>query len=368
MPSSCQGGFCSLVLPNINKNIDGSGDGTNNNNSTNSSSYTSSVFNKQHAKSLSKSEKRLKRSRQRDRVIQLLRWVLTDEEYSTLEESGDLVTLRVAHYEGDNRNSNDNGSNCNNIQEGYWIDEDSIMLARREHRPELARLAFAEFQSSLGDDGFDMDGDCAAGVGSGERTNTVLEPLCCSSCSSNDGNAIVCSVCFNVYDLLRQARALLDASMQQRDDQEEEEDDEACTDAVVDAPAVIASKHQQTDNGPSKESAVDEGKSKKKKDSNTKKHIIQSSTKPSQTPKDDEQKPKKKKKKRSRRRKRNRKQMEENSKVHVLVAEADEVRILSNVSYSHSQLVSISLIVVCYLCITSDNFKTSQTSFRERRI
>ena len=31
MPSSCQGGFCSLVLPNINKNnIDG-GDGTNNN-------------------------------------------------------------------------------------------------------------------------------------------------------------------------------------------------------------------------------------------------------------------------------------------------------------------------------------------------
>ena len=363
MPSSCQGGFCSLVLPNINKKIDGSGDGTNNNSSTNSSSYTSSVFNKQHAKSLSKSEKRLKRSRQRDRVIQLLRWVLTDEEYSTLEESGDLVTLRVAHYEGDNHRNNNNGSNCNNIQEGYWIDEDSIMLARREHRPELARLAFAEFQSSLGDDGFDMDGDCAAGLGSGERTNTVLEPLCCS-CSSNDGHAIVCSVCFNVYDLLRQARALLDASMQQRDDQEEEEEDKACTDTVVDAAAVIASKHQQTDNDPSKESAADEG-------SNTKKHIIQSSTKPShQTPKDEEQKPKKKKKKRSRRRKRNRKQMEENSKVHVLVAEADEVRILSNVSFIHTNAnssVSHSLFVCC-LCITSDNFKTSQTSFRERRI
>lgn len=345
MPSSCQGGFCSLVLPNINKNNIEGGDGTNNNNNSTNSSYTSSVFNKQHAKSLSKSEKRLKRSRQRDRVIQLLRWVLTDEEYSTLEESGDLVTLRVAHYDGDTHRNNNN-DNGNNIQEGHWIDEDSIMLARREHRPELARLAFAEFQSSLGDDGLDMDGDCAAGLGSGERTNTVLEPLSCS-CSSNDGNAIVCSICFNVYDLLRQARALLDASMQQRDDDDEEEaEDEACTDTVVNTEAVITTTHQQTDNEPSRKTvAADEGNSKKKKkDSNTKKEIIQSSTKPShQTPRDEEQnQPKKKRKKRSRRRKRNRKQMEENSKVHVLVAEADEVRILSNVSFFTNANSSVS--------------------------
>ncbi|KAK1738299.1 hypothetical protein QTG54_010968 [Skeletonema marinoi] len=284
----CQGGFCSLVLPH-------DGDTTTNH------GYTS-VFQKQ-ANSLSKGEKRLKRSRQRDRAIRLLQWVLTDEEYSTLEGSGDLVTLRV------------NDCKRDDDKEGYWVDEASIILARREHRPELARLAFAEFRSSLGGVGdcCGLDGDCAAGGGGYANANTVMEP--CSS--GNEGDVIVCNNCYNVYGSLRQARALL--NRQERNDQEVEEDsaDTFVPRETGQSSSELVSTPQIDAPSPSEKAAASE------KATNCQMHT-QSSTDPSRND-DDNPKPKKKKKKRSKRRKRNRKQLEENSKVHILVAESDEI-------------------------------------------
>lgn len=270
MPS-CQGGFCSLALPH---------DGEVGNNH----GYTS-VFKKQSSLS-SKGERRLKRSRQRDRAILHLQWVLTDEEYSSLEESGDLVTLRVHDCECDNKN-------------GYWVDEASIILAKREHRPELARLAFAEFQSSLGDAGdcCGLDGDCAAGGGGYANAKTVPEPGSCG----DEGDVIVCSNCYNIYDSLKQARALLKA-------QERKEEDTAKTFETREI-------GQQPSTEIVKTVATDKDRAQTK-----------ASVNPSRSD-DDNIKPKKKKKKRSKRRKRNKKLLEENSKVHILVAESDEVRL-----------------------------------------
>ena len=116
----CKGGFCELVLPNNNAPPPPPPFSNNN----------------KGASSLSKREKRLQKSRERDRAIRLLKWVLTENEYSSLEESGDLVRLRVKPNGRDD--------------DGHWIDGEAVNLARKEHRPDLARLAFAEFQSSLG--------------------------------------------------------------------------------------------------------------------------------------------------------------------------------------------------------------------------
>jgi len=296
--SLCQGGFCSLVIPQ---------DGENNNHH----GYTS-VFNKQ-SNSLSKGEKRLRRSRQRDRAIRLLQWVLTNEEYSTLDGSGDLVTLRVNDIKRDND------------KEGYWMDEASVILARREHRPELARLAFAEFRSSLGGVGdcCGLDGDCAAGGGGYANANTVLEPCA----SGNEGDVIVCSNCYNVYDALSQARVLL--NRQERNDQEEGGSADTLSEsretgqtssANISTPQIDASypSEKETDAAPEKADSCQIHN--------------QLSDNPSRND-DDNHKQKKKKKKRSKRKKRNRKQLEENSKVHILVAESDEVSLYSTMPH-----------------------------------
>ena len=68
----CQGGFCELVLPNNDSSVN---------------------CNKGNGAKLSKRERRLQTSRERDRAISLLKWVLTEEEYSFLEETGDFVRL-----------------------------------------------------------------------------------------------------------------------------------------------------------------------------------------------------------------------------------------------------------------------------------
>lgn len=302
----CQGGFCSLVIPY---------DGENNN-----QGYTS-VFNKQ-SNSLSKGEKRLRRSRQRDRAIRLLQWVLTDEEYSTLNGSGDLVTLRV------------NDSKRDDDKEGYWMDEASVILARREHRPELARLAFAEFRSSLGGNGdcCGLDGDCAAGGGGYANANTVLEP--CSS--GNEGEVVVCSNCYNVYSSLSQARVML--NRQERNVEEEKGDS-------ADTPSKSREIEQSSSGNVSQLDASKESGAAPGKADNCQIYN-QSADNPSRND-DDNDKPKKRKKKRSKRKKRNRRQLEENSKVHILVAESDEVSPCSTLSHSSINYLSISTCVVC---------------------
>ena len=172
----CQGGFCEIVLPNLN----------------NGASVNDT-------KSPSKRETRLQRSRDRDRALRALKWVLTEEEYSSLEEAGDLVRLRATPLGN------------SNIDDGFWMDGESVNLAKREHRPDLARLAFAEFQSSgeghcdLGDDEAPPVAAVDVRIHRAGDPNYVTEP----SCACNDGDVVVCGVCFSVYTLLKQARDLL---------------------------------------------------------------------------------------------------------------------------------------------------------------
>ena len=80
--SCCQGGFCELILPNDNNNNTRFG-----NNKT----------------TLSKREKRLQKSYQREQSIKLLKWVLTTQEYETLDETGDLIRLRSCVNTTNNR-------------------------------------------------------------------------------------------------------------------------------------------------------------------------------------------------------------------------------------------------------------------------
>lgn len=177
-PRPCQGGFCHLHLPTPN-NIPSCNISHNSN------------------QSLSKREKRLIKSYQRERAIKVLKWALRDEEYSRLEDNGDLVRLRV-------NNASDSNSEKNG---GYWIHGSAIQLARKEHRPELAQLAFAEFVSQL-----DEDMSCTAR----DSDPVMLE----QPPSKEDDNVLVCGVCSTVYHLLEHARELLtshDEIQQQQD-------------------------------------------------------------------------------------------------------------------------------------------------------
>ena len=198
----CQGGFCELILP------------TNTLNNLNNN-------NKQNAASLSKREKRLLKSRERDKAIRILQWVLTTDEYSLLEDSGDLVRLRVVKPK-----KSKSGSCCKEEEEeGYWMDGNAVNLAKREHRPDLARLAFAEFQSAgdLGDD-LEMNdlgsgssshvncGTCSVQNNPSCGPNQITQP---SHAGNDDGDLVICGACFQVYNLLEQARELLALQQQQ---------------------------------------------------------------------------------------------------------------------------------------------------------
>lgn len=162
----CQGGFCHLHLPT-------------------SANIIPPCNSKQ---KLSKREKRLLKSIQRDRATKLLQWTLREEEFSRLDENGDLVRLRVR--------------DCSTDGVGCWVKNEAVRLARLEHRPELAQLAFSEFACQ-------MDEDCAPLSPSNDSSPVLIEPP-----SQEDGlhdNVLVCGVCSTVYHLLEQARELLNS-------------------------------------------------------------------------------------------------------------------------------------------------------------
>ncbi|KAL3782241.1 hypothetical protein HJC23_000304 [Cyclotella cryptica] len=170
-PRRCPGGFCNLHLP---------------------TTFTQETDNSRNKQPPSKREKRLLKSLQRDRALRVLQWTLRTEEYSRLEENGDLVRLRVRDY----RNSD------NTV--GKWIKEEEVRLARREHRPELARLAFAEF-SAQEKDGVNNTSKCASNESCAVLMYSPLED------GGNDDCVLVCGVCFTVYHLLKQSRELLNS-------------------------------------------------------------------------------------------------------------------------------------------------------------
>ena len=280
----CQGGFCELVLPNNDSSVNG---------------------NKGNGATLSKRERRLQKSRERDRAISLLKWVLTEKEYSFLEETGDLVRLKVKQCPG---NANNHIADI-----GCWIDGESVNLAKREHRPVLARLGYAEFQSSV--DNYDH-GD--------SEPSAVAEP----SYVGNEGDVVVCRVCYNVYTLLRQARIFM-ASYHANVDHDETSFPEA-QDAGNNQPENESASNTRDTMEVTPTNIMIKSSSEGPNSSKwtmAKKPIMKSASfhgpiLPELKSDDSDHENSKRK---LRRKERDRKQMEENSKVFILVAESDEV-------------------------------------------
>ena len=306
MECCCRGGFCELVLPNDNSLP------------INSNNGASNLPNKVGA-SLSKRERRLQNSRERERIIGLLKWVLTKEEYCQLEETGDLVRLRANKSQGDTTTSN-------NKNQGFWIDGESINLARKEHRPNLARLAFAEFQSSSSSD------HTSNAEGNSESNATIAVP----SSTRNEGDEAVCGICFNVYTLLNQSRKLLLAS-QDTDDRDEAMTTLDVGHEVSDNPPakqagnrVLIGKEEASANkqvikpsskGPIRSSSQRNAATSKEPPS-SRAPPDQGSTSPQHKSGDNDNLKSKRKEKQ---RKRDKDKLEKNSKIHILVAESDEV-------------------------------------------
>ena len=338
----CQGGFCELILPNNNKTYPLSKKTT-----------------------LSKREKRLQKSYQREQSIKLLKWVLTTQEYETLDETGDLIRLRSCvttnkkqqtksssqqlQGESSSEKSSVNKKKNEKEEEGYWINGQDVKLAKIEHRPDLARLAFAEYQSSIGGSGDDgVECTSAAVCNSYGGPKHVIEP---NSQNRNDGDVIVCGVCFNVYTLLSQARDLL-ASY---------DSDKAVVDEkIADENAVQC---EESNNQPPEESHTSESLDNVEETTSTNNLKRASSEGPNSSqwankneqitsaksfhgPISPTQQNKRsssaKSNRKARRKKREKKQMEENSKIHILVAESDEVCIFVSCML---HLFSLSLVL-----------------------
>jgi len=292
----CQGGFCELILPNAH-------------------------INDAKSASQSKREKRLQKSRDRDRSICLLKWVLTEEEYSSLEETGDLVRLRVKQpHQGNDENDADDA--------GFWVDGESVNLAKREHRPVLARLAFAEFQSSGDGDG-DLNNDESPAVACNvaknnlsDGPNHITEPFH----AGNEGDVAVCGVCVNVYTLMRQAQELLASyEMDEHDETATMEVEELGDNQLGNQPLDSLDGMEERPTNTLKKSTT-EGPNSSEWDSAKKPFLSAASfhgpISPQHKRRDSRDDPKSID--RARRKKRDMKQMEENSNIHILMAESDE--------------------------------------------
>ena len=285
---ACQGGFCHLHLP--------------------AATDLPSCSSKQ---SLSKREKRLLRSIQRDRATKLLQWTLREEEYSRLEENGDLVRLRV--------------NDCKSDGIGSWVKDETVQLARKEHRPELAQLAFAEFASQL-------DEDLANASHASSGSASVLLSLPSEGDEGTHGEFLVCGICSTVYDLLEQARVFLNSSdeIRQQDDDVEKIDDGECK--STEPPKLDSDLNEtieQVDDIPNnilKKSKTEGPNSMKWIEAN------QQASSPLQSRSPSFHGPISASSEAAHAsfvgRKRDRKQMEENSKIRILVAESDEVSLI----------------------------------------
>ena len=189
----CQGGFCELILPPTSSSL---------------SPEDNIAISTNRCSNLSKREKRLQKSRERDCALRLLKWILTEEEYSALEESGNLVRLKVGD-DWEKKKTRQNSAGGDSLC--LCVNRDVVDFAKREHRPELARLAFAEFMS--GEEGYVH----AVENVKSDFANDLFEP---HPSEGRCDDLFVCRVCHNAYCLLEQARALLD-SYKAGDDQVE---------------------------------------------------------------------------------------------------------------------------------------------------
>lgn len=284
----CRGGFCRLRLPG----------------SPPAAAATPGANGKKKG-TLSKRERRLEQSRQRERGVRVLRWVLTEDEYGSLEEAGDLLRLRV-------RAAGDDDREC-----GRWIDGRAVELAGREHRQDLARLAFAEFQSSSegGGDAGRCSSSAAAG---GDEPVVVAEPE--GRSGPAPGDVVVCGNCYYVYNLLEQSRVLLAALREEEsgaddvdeiavavDDQVDDRDEQpsAGDESLERLESVPSSPPNKSSSAGPNSSQWDSAKSMSSKSF----HGPISPHEPSE---------------RAKRKKRERQQVEENSNIRILLAHRDE--------------------------------------------
>lgn len=189
----CPGGFCNLVLspPTC---IASSGDNKVKPN-----------------KILSKYEKKLKYAQERERALRLMQFILTKQEYELLDEMGDLVRLKA----GKRTKKNSNRVDSNQIEsdeesESFWVNDELVNSCKKEHRPELARLAFAEFVSS-------DEGKYHAANGSNSVDGHLHPP---PFKEGHEDDVLVCRVCHDAYLLLEKARNLLKSYESNHDDQE----------------------------------------------------------------------------------------------------------------------------------------------------
>ena len=384
--SCCKGGFCELTLSSNNaSNNNNASSNKANNNASSSTSIT-----------LSKRQQRLQRSKcQRENAIRLLSWILTTEEYTLLEENGDLIRLRIKHHpssssslsSGCQKKKKKQGGDGEKSDTGYWIAKQEITLANKEYRPDLARLAFAEYQSSSTslssscDDLLDNDANfnntsasVARDVAASSCTNNhaisgpafITEPPSSHHANDkkNDGDVLVCGTCFNVYTLLRQARDLL-ASYEH--DQTNEVEASTANGENVDDVQEGASNNQllveknnnlavnntgdttttPTDNLLQRSST--EGQHSSVWNNNNKSvatTAVSSSASfhgpisPSHNNNHKRSGTAAKSNRKAKRKKREQKQKEENSKIHILLAESDEVC-----------LCCVSIFLVCQKCV-----------------
>ena len=358
--SCCQGGFCELILPNDNQ--------------------TNPLSNKT---TLSKREKRLQKSYQREQSIKLLKWVLTTQEYETLDETGDLIRLRSCVNTTNNRQQTKSSSqqqlqgessaekssakNKNEKEEeGCWISGQDVKLAKIEHRPDLARLAFAEFQSSIGgcgDDGIECKSSAVCNNNSYGGPKHVIEP---NSQNRNDGDVVVCGVCFNVYTLLSQARDLLasydaDEAVVDEDANVVDENVAQCEEINNQPPgenhtsdSIDNIKETTSTNNNLLKRASSEGPNSSQWTNNKKDEQLQSAKSfhgpISPTTQQNKRSGSAKSNRKARRKKREKKQMEENAKIHILVAESDEVCISTTI-YCITCLLNLYLTIMIILSL-----------------
>jgi pimeloyl-ACP methyl ester carboxylesterase len=171
---TCSGEFCNLILV-----LDPDRDLILNTKSGNDQCIDSK-------KNLSKTDRDIQA---RDRAYRIASKVLARSELSRLEDSGNLMRLRIP----------DRINPC----EMKYISEDSVQTSKREFRSTLLELKLAEENNRS----WRVEGDEHFGRESVPSLSSISNN--CTPVENSKGMVAVCSICFHVYNLLHRVRTLL---------------------------------------------------------------------------------------------------------------------------------------------------------------
>jgi len=134
-----------------------------------------------------------------DRAYRIVKKVLARSELRNLEESGNLLRLRI--------------SDRIDPYEMRYIPVESIMTSKREYRSTLLKISMAEEEekvnSSFGMEDREHDVEQRSPSSS---TSRLFDSQCLAS-QSPPGMVVVCSICYHAYNLLHRSRTLLSYEM-----------------------------------------------------------------------------------------------------------------------------------------------------------